>query len=100
YLAAYESTTGKELWRVARDEKSNWSTPYVWEHAQRTELVTIGSKRVRSYDLDGRLLWEMSGLSTLQIPTPFAADGLLYVSSGFRVEPFRPLYAIKPGASG
>lgn len=99
-LAAYDGKTGKELWRVARDEKSNWSTPYIWENAQRTEIVTVGSKRVRSYDLDGRVLWDLSGLTTLQIPTPFAANGLLFINSGFRVEQFKPVYAIRPGASG
>ena len=57
YLVAYEAKTGKELWRVARDEKSNWSTPFIWENGQRTELVTVGSKRVRSYDLPKHLAY-------------------------------------------
>ena len=55
---------------------------------------------MRSYDLNGKPLWELSGLTTLNIPTAFAAHGLLYVNSGFRVEPFRPVYAVRPGASG
>jgi outer membrane protein assembly factor BamB len=100
FVAAYEARTGKELWRVNRDEGSNWATPFIWEHEQRTELVTAGSGAVRAYDLDGRLLWQLSGMSTIAIPTPFARHGLLFVSSGYMPDPLRPTYAIKPGASG
>jgi outer membrane protein assembly factor BamB len=78
FVAAFDKRTGKELWRVRRDEPSNWSTPFVWEHPARTELVTAGRNKVRSYDLGGHLLWELKGLSGITIPTPFAAEGLLY----------------------
>lgn len=100
FMAAYEAKTGREMWRVAREEASNWSTPFVWENQVRTEIITTGSRKLRSYDLDGRLLWEMSGLSSLHIPTPFAQHGLLFVNSGFRVDPNRPVFAIRPGATG
>jgi outer membrane protein assembly factor BamB len=100
YLASFDAKTGKERWRVPREKGSSWVTPYVWQNAQRTEIVTVGLRKVTSYDLDGRLLWELTGVSTLSIPTPFAADDLLFVNSGFRIEPFKPVYAIRPGASG
>jgi outer membrane protein assembly factor BamB len=99
-LLALEAKTGKELWRIERDEKSNWATPFVWEHGERTELVTPGSRAVRSYDLDGKLLWSLRGMSGITIPTPFAGDGLLFISSGYVGDKLRPLYAIRPGASG
>lgn len=83
-----------------RDEKSNWATPYVWENDRRTELITSGTGKVRSYDLAGKLLWELKGTTTIAIPTPFAADGLLYVTGGFVGDPVRPLYAIRPCAGG
>src|SRR5262249_40633317 len=74
---------------------------FVWKHDGRTELVTAGSNRVRSYGLDGKLLWELRGMSTISIPTPFAAHGLLYVTSGYVADfLIKPVYAIKPGASG
>jgi outer membrane protein assembly factor BamB len=92
---------GKQLWQVERDEKSNWATPFVWHNDKRTEIVTAGSKRVRSYGLDGKPLWELEGMSVISIPTPFAHDGLLYVASGYVADPFhRPVYAIRPGADG
>ncbi|MCC2667572.1 MAG: outer rane biosis protein [Armatimonadetes bacterium] len=99
-LAALDKRTGKEIWRVERDEKSNWATPYVWESGGRTEIVTPGSGQVRSYDLNGKLLWWLEGMSSITIATPYAADGLLYVSSGYVGSPLRPLYAIRPGAEG
>jgi outer membrane protein assembly factor BamB len=103
FFAAFDTRTGKELWRVVEPKKLEaygWSTPYVWEHAQRAEIITAGNNRVRSYDPDGRMLWELEGMSLNTTPTPFAAHGLLYVSSGYPSDPNRPVYAIRPGASG
>ncbi len=100
WIAALSAETGAEAWRTERDEGSNWSTPYVWENAERTEIVTTGTDRVRSYGLDGRLLWELAGMSSIVVPTPIAAHGLLYLESGYIGDFFRPVYAIRPGAAG
>ena len=100
YILALDKKTGKEVWRVPRDEKGNWSTPYVWTNDQRTEITTAGANKVRSYDLDGKLLWSLGGMSGITIATPYAYKGLLYVSSGYVIDKQRPLYAIRPGASG
>ncbi len=99
-LLAFDAKTGNELWRIDRDEKSNWATPLLWENAGRTELVTTGTGAVRSYDLGGKLLWSLHGLSSIHIPTPIAGGDLLFVSSGFIADKLRPVYAIRPGASG
>ena len=100
YLACLDAATGKEIWRVGREEKSNWSTPFIWKNAVRTEIVTAGTSQVRSYDLDGKLLWSLKGMSSITIATPYEAEGLLYVTSGYVADQTRPIYAIKPGASG
>ena len=100
FVVALEAKTGRQLWRVERDEKSNWATPYVWQNARRTELITPGTKRVRSHDLEGKLLWELGGMSSIVIPTPFSQFGLLYVCSGYVGDKTRPVFAIRPGASG
>ena len=99
-LLALDAKTGQELWRGDRDEKSNWSTPFIWNNGAHTELITAGSHAVRSYDLDGKPLWSFRGMSSIVIPTPFAGGGLLFVSSGYVLDMHRPLYAIRPGASG
>ncbi|MCY4601196.1 MAG: PQQ-binding-like beta-propeller repeat protein [Acidobacteria bacterium] len=101
FMIAMDKRTGEELWRVSRDERgNNWSTPVVWENRVRTEIVTTGSDGVRSYDLDGGLLWELKGMSNLTTPSPFVAEGLVYISSGYPGGALRPVYAIHPGASG
>lgn len=100
FLVALDKYTGEQIRRVDRDEVSNWATPFIWENELRTEIVTPGTKRVRSYDLDGNLLWELGGMSTISIPTPLARDGLLYICSGYVMDQRKPVFAIRPGASG
>ena len=102
YIAAFDKKTGKQVWRTNRDiakgqpARSGWSTPYVWRNALRTEIVAIGPGEVISYDLSGKELWRMSGMSGSPVPTPFAYDGLLHINGGRG----RPLFALKPGAKG
>jgi len=100
YLLALNSKTGEQIFRVERDEKSNWATPYVWKNSQRTELVVPGTGKIRSYDLEGRLLWELAGMSSITIAMPYADGDTLYVSSGYVLDKLKPIYAIRPGASG
>lgn len=100
YLLALDKKTGGEIWRTTRDEKSNWSTPFVWENEKRTEIVTAGTREVRSYDLDGEVLWSLKGMSSITISTPYADKQMLYISSGYVGDRRRPVYAIRPGASG
>jgi outer membrane protein assembly factor BamB len=99
-LKALDTKTGQEIWVVDRDELGNWATPFVWENDRRTEIVTCGSKKVRSYGPDGKLLWELRGMSSIDIPTPVAQFGMLYVSSGYILDKKRPVFAIRPGAAG
>ncbi len=100
YLTALDTKTGAVIWKKDRDEGSNWSPPFVWENELRTEIVTTGSGLVRSYDLDGNVLWSLGGLSSITVTVPFAHDGLLYFGSGYVGDKKKPFFAIKPGASG
>ena len=99
-LSCLDKVTGRTIWEIDRDEGSNWSTPFVWENDARTEIVTTGTDKVRSYDLDGKLLWELGGMSSITIPVPFAGHGMLYISSGYVGDQKRPVFALKPGARG
>ncbi|MBY0232967.1 MAG: PQQ-binding-like beta-propeller repeat protein [Gemmataceae bacterium] len=100
-IEALDAKTGEPVWKTKRKETSNWATPFVWKNDKRTEIVTAGKGKVRSYSSEGKELWELGGMSTIAIPTPFAAHGLLYVSSGYVMDFFnKPVYAIKPGAKG
>jgi outer membrane protein assembly factor BamB len=100
FLVCLDAKSGEQLWRVEREEKSNWATPFIWENSVRTELVTSATGKVRSYDLEGKLLWELSGMSGITIPTPFASHGMLFIGSGYVMSAHRPVYAIRPGATG
>jgi outer membrane protein assembly factor BamB len=106
FAAAFDTATGKELWRSQRTgmgvqgRHSGWSTPYVWHHEARTELVTIGPGFAISYDLAGEELWRLPVGSVMTIASPFASGGLLYLTAGLAGEPVRPLAALRPGASG
>jgi outer membrane protein assembly factor BamB len=100
-LVALNKTSGDEVWRAGRDEKSNWCTPVVWKNEERTELIVGGGSKMRSYDpASGKLLWEMAGSGRCAV-SPVAGGDHLYVDSGDRLTGQRGiLAAIKPGASG
>jgi len=100
FMVALNKKTGEQIWRVEREQGTNWATPYIWETGSRTEIITPGTKKVRSYDLNGKPLWEFSGMSSIAIPTPFSRHGLVYIASGYVGDQHRPVYAIKPGAMG
>jgi outer membrane protein assembly factor BamB len=104
FLAALDAKTGSEIWTVERTAlesrmKSGWATPCIWQNEHRTEVVTIGRGLVVSYDVDGRELWRLKGM-TQATPSPMSAGGLLYVGSGSQGEANRPLFAVRPGAGG
>ena len=103
FIAAFDKSTGKQVWRTDRsihvkgaDRQTGWSSPYIWKNSGRTEIVTIGPGLAISYDLKGKELWRLGGMSAMPIPSPFAYDGLLYLNGGAG----KALAAIKPGASG
>jgi outer membrane protein assembly factor BamB len=98
FLAAYDLDSGKQVWRTERDEISTWGTPTLFRVDGRDQLVTNGTK-IRGYDpASGKLLWTLGPNSEVTVGTPVVGDGLVYVTGGY--PPVRPIYAIKPSASG
>ncbi len=84
FIVALEARTGKQRWRVARDEITSWSTPLVVEHEGKPQVVVNGTKRVRSYDLaTGEVVWEVGGLSRNVVASPVAAGGLVVVTNSY-----------------
>lgn len=83
WVAAFDLRTGKELWRTARPGfYRGHSTPFIWEHDGRKEIVLTGSIRLTSYDpATGKELWAQPGLSRVANATPTSGDGLLFASS-------------------
>ncbi len=99
FIAAYSLETGNEVWRTPRPETPSWGTPTVVAAGGRTIVVTNATEAIRGYDVNtGKELWRLSGNSELTAPTPIAAHGLVFVTSGYR--PIQPIYAIRPDAAG
>ena len=101
FLVALDKKSGEIAWRLEREEKTNWSTPYIWRNRMRTELITAGGSQMRSYDpKTGELLWSMKG-SGRTATTPVGDDELLYVDSYDRLTGGNGVFAaIRSGASG
>jgi outer membrane protein assembly factor BamB len=99
FITALDAKTGRTLWQTERDELPSWGTPTVIESGDRAELVTNAPKFIRGYDpMTGKELWRLGGSSKITAPTPILANGLIVVASGRAPE--RPIFAIRPGASG
>jgi outer membrane protein assembly factor BamB len=99
FIAAHDIETGKQLWSTPRDELPGWSTPTIVEGPTRVELVTNGTKYARGYDPQtGKELWRLGPNSEITVPTPIAAQGLIFIASGYH--PIQPIHAVHPGASG
>ena len=98
YIAALDVKSGKEVWRTDRDEISTWGTPTIFSGPRGDQLVTNGTK-IRGYDPNtGKLLWTLGPNSEVTVGTPVVGDGLVYITGGY--PPVRPIYAVKPTASG
>ena len=84
FVMALDKRTGRERWKVMRDEITSWSTPLIVEHAGREQVIISATRRVRAYDLaDGELIWECGGLSRNVVASPVAADGYVYVTNSY-----------------
>jgi len=98
FIIALDKHTGKTLWKVPREEKTSWATPLVVEHDGKPQVVAAATGKIRSYDLaTGKLVWECGGLTRNVIPSPVAADGLVYCLSGYSGN---SLLAIRLGREG
>ena len=99
FMAVLDAATGRELWRAARpDGVTNWSTPYVAEHAGAKQIIVSASRRVHSYDFEtGKPIWSATGLGQNTIPQPVQHGDLVFVMSGYRNP---KLMAIRLGREG
>lgn len=97
FVAAFDKTNGKEIWRTERDARVGWNTPVAIRVGDREEIVVSGQRTVIAYDpATGREIWRVSGNTFEAIPTPVVGEGLIFASSGRG----GPTIAIRPGGSG
>jgi outer membrane protein assembly factor BamB len=84
FLYAFDKNTGKQLWKVARDEKTSWSTPLVVEQDGKPQIIVSATKRVRGYDLTtGQQLWECAGLTDNVVSSPVYTKGVVIAGNSY-----------------
>jgi outer membrane protein assembly factor BamB len=101
FLTAVKLSNGEEIWRTKRSEVCErcWATPYVYQGSGLTQVVANGWPYVASYDFNtGKELWRLKAGGDNPIPTPFSANGLIYVANGHGSD--TPVFAIRPEATG
>jgi len=85
FIVALDKKTGKDIWKVDRDEGTSWASPFIVESNGKPQVITSATSLIRSYDLaTGDLVWECAGMTANAIPQPVEADGIVYLMSGFR----------------
>ncbi len=96
FIAGFDRTSGKEVWRVARTTRRSWATPIVVVASGRDELVASGAEAVMAYDpRTGRELWTAPGTVSHPIPSVVTGRGLVFAAAGSQA---KVLLALRPGA--
>jgi outer membrane protein assembly factor BamB len=99
FVAAYDVSTGRELWKTDRDELPGWCTPNVYQNNGKTYVAVNGYKNRAGYDFQtGKEIWKMSGGGDIQIPTPVTGNGMIYFCSAHGSS--SPIIAVKADAKG
>lgn len=105
FLVALHKATGEEVWKVNRDENSQYSSPFIWKNSLRNELI-IGGTVYRSHNPStGQLLWKMDMNKGRSSSTPVAIGDRLFIGNEFRNrggddDGGGRLLAIIPGGNG
>jgi outer membrane protein assembly factor BamB len=97
FIAAFDTATGKEIWRTPRRATIGWGTPVAVRMGASDEIIVSSEGQVQSYDpMRGTEIWSCRGSTFEVIPTPVVGAGLIFCSSGRA----GPTLAIRPGGKG
>lgn len=99
YVLALDARSGETRWTVDRGTgRFAYSSPVVVTGPRGPELIVNSSERVDAYDpRTGEFLWYTDEPNRFPVPTPVFADGILYLSRGYRSGPYM---AIRLGGRG
>lgn len=104
YVVAHDKRTGREVWKSMRpteaqaEDGDSYTTPLVWNHDGRTELVVMGGQILDAYEpTSGKRLWSLPGLGGSRVITgPVIDDGVCYLTEGKR----GAILAVRLGGEG
>ena len=78
-MAAFDTQTGKQMWRTPRRASVGWGTPVAVHVGNTDEIIVSSQASVTAYDPDtGKELWVCDGNSFEVIPTPVVSHGLVF----------------------
>ena len=84
-LFSLNRLTGDTIWKTDRDEPTCWATPLIVSHDGRQQVIMNGQNAARAYDLEtGDEIWRCSGQTDRPIASAVAANGVVFIGSGYR----------------
>jgi len=83
YLLGVNAATGTNRWRTLRDASVNWTSPYPVKVGGKTQIISAGTYKLKSYAADsGAELWSVQAMQMQCIPTPVASGSQLFALGG------------------
>jgi len=71
FVVAFDTATGKEIWKRKRSSSTSWSSPFIWKNNKRTDLVICGSGTVTGYDpSSGETNWRLTNVRSAFTASP------------------------------
>jgi outer membrane protein assembly factor BamB len=99
FLATLDVKTGKEIWRVKREDLPTWGTPTIYKKDNITQVIVNGYHHTGGYDFyTGKEIWKIDGAGDIPVPTPVVADDIIYLNSAHG--PRAPIYAVRTNTKG
>ncbi|WP_404308421.1 outer membrane protein assembly factor BamB family protein [Neorhodopirellula lusitana] len=101
FVTVLQLSDGEEVWRSDRSEvcERSWGSPFIFEADGVTQMVVNGFPWIVSYDFEtGEELWRLEGGGDNPIPTPFMANGWIYITNAHGGK--APIYVLRPEARG
>jgi outer membrane protein assembly factor BamB len=99
FIAAFDLSTGGEIWRTPRNDVPTWSTPTIYRAGNRDVMLVNGWKHIGGYDAsNGHEIWRLKGGGDIPVPTPVIGHGMVFVTNAHGK--LSPIYAIDLDAQG
>jgi outer membrane protein assembly factor BamB len=94
FAAGVDKRTGKNLWKVKREQGINWVTPLVLSVGGKQAALFQTNNEATVYDVQtGKALWSFNEKDLSTIPSPTQGGGMVFLPGG-------PLRAVRPPNGG